>query len=311
MKTRHKIIDDIAPATRWMGMVQCESDASIEIPIIIVRGSADGPTLLLTGGVHGDEYEGPAAIQRFMCMLDPSDIKGTVIGIPVVNVTAWRNRSRFSAVDGADLNRSFSQPSSPDHSRILAEFVFDTFVRSSDVLIDIHSGGQRLDHLPLIGWYRNGDGQAEFLARRFHREMHPWLVPDAAGVLSYEAHRIGKVAFGAEWHGGGTLDLRGLVAIVSGFQHTAALLKMLDPIAEITTDNRTPIAGDYQTTEHAGLFIPTVKLGQIVDQNEPIGIIYDDLGEVVTTLYALGKGIIAGLPHLSYVKAGERVVYIG
>jgi len=292
-------------------MMVSELDASVEVPVIIIRGSTDGPTLLLTGGVHGDEYEGPAAVQRFMRMLDPSELKGTIIGIPVVNVSAWRNRSRFSATDGADLNRSFSNPNSPDHSRMLAEFVFDTFVRSSDVLIDIHSGGQRLDHLPLIGWYRNGDGQAEFLARRFHREMHPWLVPDAAGVLSYEAHREGIVALGTEWHGGGTLDPRGSVAIVTGLHRTAALLAMIDSDREGTTDNRVPIAGDYQVTEHAGFFIPLVNLGQMIDENEPIGSVYDELGEVVSTLHAMRKGIVAGLPHLSYVYAGERVVYIG
>ena len=246
-----------------------------------------------------------------MLKLDPSDINGTVIGIPVVNLTAWRNRSRFSATDGADLNRAFAQLTSPDHSTRLAEFVFDSFVKRCDVLIDLHSGGQRMDHLPLIGWYRNGDGRAESLARRFHPDMHPWLVPDAAGVLSYEAHRFGKVAFGAEWHGGGTLDLNGAQALVEGLGRTMSHLGMIPEGEKTQFDARQPIEGDYITADQSGLFEPVVTLGQKVDQNQPIGMVYDELGEEVSVIQSNMNGIVAALPHLSYVIAGERVAYIG
>jgi predicted deacylase len=278
--------------------------------MLVAKGSADGPVLLVTGGVHGDEYEGPAAIHRFLRKVDLASMAGMVIGIPVVNLSAWRNRSRFSA-DGADLNRAFAQTHTPEQSKRLAEFVFDDIVRYCDVLIDLHSGGQRMDHLPLIGWYRNGDGRAESLARRFHPEMHPWLVPDAAGVLSYEAHRIGKVAFGAEWHGGGTLDVSGADALAQGLVRTLGLLGMTTRIEDIQPDMRQPIEGDYITTDTSGLFVPAVSLGETVDESQSIGSIYDELGEMLTNIRSNVKGTIAALPHLSYVIAGERIAYIG
>jgi predicted deacylase len=168
-----------------------------------------------------------------------------------------------------------------------------------------------MDHLPLIGWYRNGDGKAESLARRFHPEMHPWLVPDAAGVLSYEAHRIGKVAFGVEWHGGGTLDVSGADALAQGLVRTLGLLGMTTRIEDIQPDMRQPIEGDYITTDTSGLFVPAVSLGETVDESQSIGLIYDELGEVLTDIRSNVKGTIAALPHLSYVIAGERIAYIG
>jgi len=306
-----EVIDNLVPGTLWRGMVCSKRDNAISIPLLVAKGMHNGPILLATGGVHGDEYEGPAAIYQFMKMLDPSRIAGTVIGIPVVNLTAWRSRSRFSATDGADLNRTFSQTNAPEPSKYLAEFVFDDFVKCCDVLVDLHSGGQRMDHLPLIGWYRNGDGRAESISRRFHPEMHPWLVPDAAGVLSYEAHRIGKVAFGAEWHGGGTLDLSGARALAEGLGRTMNLLGMTTQGEEVQPDMRQAIEGDYITTDFSGLFVPDVALGQTVDVNQSIGMVYDELGVEVASIRSNTKGIIAALPHLSYVIAGERIAYIG
>jgi predicted deacylase len=306
-----KIIDNLAPGSYWQGMVYSILDALVSVPLLVAKGSTAGPMLLVTGGVHGDEYEGPAAIHRLMRIVDPASMVGTVVGIPVVNISAWRNRSRFSATDGADLNRTFAQTQAPVQSKQLAEFVFDDFVRHCDVLIDLHSGGQRMDHLPLIGWYRNGDGRAESLARRFHTEMHPWLVPDAAGVLSYEAHRIGKVAFGAEWRGGGTLDLSGAQALVDGLGRTMGLLGMTKQSEDVQPDIRQPIEGDYITTNTSGLFVSVVALGQPVEENEPIGMVYDELGAEVASIRSNTKGIIAALPHVSYVIAGERIAYIG
>jgi len=305
------VIDNLLPGTLWRGMVCSERDDTVSVPLLVAKGYKDGPILLVTGGVHGDEYEGPAAIHQLMKKLDPSGVAGTVIGIPVVNLTAWRSRSRFSATDGADLNRTFAQTNASEQSKQLAEFVFDDFVKRCDVLIDLHSGGQRMDHLPLIGWYRNGDGRAESLARRFHPDMHPWLVPDAAGVLSYEAHCIGKVAFGAEWHGGGTLDLSGAQALVEGLGRTMGHLGMTPKSEDIQADMRQPIEGDYITTDCSGLFVPVVVLGQTVDVNEPIGMVYDELGAEVASIMSNTNGVVAALPHLSYVIAGERIAYIG
>ena len=80
-------------------------DAPIQLPVLTVTGEADGPTLVVSGAVHGDEYEGPRAIQLMWQELDPAALKGTFVGIPVVNVPAFMEGRRESPVDGLNMNR--------------------------------------------------------------------------------------------------------------------------------------------------------------------------------------------------------------
>ena len=281
------------------------------IPLLATRGHHDGPVVVVTGAVHGDEYEGPAAIHRLFNELDATTLAGTVIGLPIVNVPAWQARLRTSPLDGVDLNRVFPGPtdqSSAGPSEALAQAVFTTFVQQCDVLIDLHSGGAKLVHLPMVGWYA-GDTTAERLARTFDPALHPWLIPDRAGVLSCEARRAGKVALGAEWGGGARLDNQGVTAYVAGLRRLLATLA--GKPTELATDQRPPIAGSYQQVEAAGLFIADVALGDSVVAGDQFGLLYDSLGQVVTTVRAEWSGIVAALAHIALLDTGDRVAYIG
>jgi predicted deacylase len=100
---------------------------SIGLPLLAAVGLREGPTLVISGGVHGDEYEGPCAIQRLWRQLDPAELRGVFLGVPVVNVPAFQDGTRESPIDGFDLNRSFwefplstCQPSKTGHARALS-----------------------------------------------------------------------------------------------------------------------------------------------------------------------------------------------
>ncbi|MCB2012824.1 MAG: succinylglutamate desuccinylase/aspartoacylase family protein, partial [Geminicoccaceae bacterium] len=84
---------------------------SIMIPLSVIR-NGDGPTALLTGANHGDEYEGPIALQRLSRELDPREVNGRVIIVPFMNMPAFLAGRRTSPFDGGNLNRSF--PGRPD-----------------------------------------------------------------------------------------------------------------------------------------------------------------------------------------------------
>lgn len=282
-----------------------------DLPLLAARGVHDGPLVVVTGAVHGDEYEGPAAIQRLFTELDATTLAGTWIGLPIVNLPAWQARSRVSPLDGIDLNRVFPGPvvgQSSSVSYALAEAVFTTFVQRCDVLVDLHSGGAKLVHLPMVGWYA-GDATAERLARTFDPALHPWLIPDRAGVLSYEARRAGKVALGAEWGGGAKLDNLGVTAYVAGLRRLLAAVA--GGPADLVADQRPPLAGSYQQVEAAGLFVAEVTLGAVVTAGDRLGMLYDPLGQVVATVRAQWSGRIAALAHVALLDAGDRVAYIG
>lgn len=302
----------LAPGSSWRGFAPGIAGEDDGFPVIAVRGAQSGPRIVITGGVHGDEYEGPSAIFKFMGQLEPGRLSGQVTAVPVANPAAWARRQRTTPVDDGDLNRHFPDRHPETPTGQLAERIFETFVRHCDLLIDLHSGGLRMVHLPLIGWYRQTAPDAENLARRFHGALHPWIIPDAVGVLTYEAVRLGKTAFGAEWGGGGGLDLAGVEAICTGLLRTLQVLDVYEGLElPVAVDDRSPIAGDYLVSPHTGLFQPGVRLGEAVAQGQPLGEILNAIGERLAAPTAPVAGTVAALPHLAWVLAGERIAYIG
>ncbi len=296
---------------QWRGWWQAADPDLLPLPVLAARGASDGPTTLLTGSVHGDEYEGPAAIHHLFNTLDLGRLRGRVIGLPIVNVAAYRARSRTSPVDGVDLNRTFpgTTAGQPSLSYRLAHHIFATFVEPCDLLVDLHSGGAKLLHLPMVGWYA-GDETAERLARTFHPALHPWLIPDREGVLSYAARCAGKVAIGAEWGGGARLDNQGVAAYVAGIaQLLTTFADPRHPVSEL--DQRPPIAGTYQEVQAGGLFVADVALGNQVQQGDTLGRLYDELGVEVAVIVAERAGLVAALAHNALLDLGERVAYLG
>ncbi len=296
----------------WRGWWETGLPGPPALPVLAARGRQSGPTLVVTGGVHGDEYEGPTAIQALFADLDMARLCGRVLGLPVLNMAAWEARSRVTPADGLNLNRVFpGRPEETGPTAALAQVVFETFVRPCAALVDLHSGGAALDHLPLIGWY--GDAVSQRVGRGFGAALHPWRMPDVPGVLSYEAHRAAKVALGAEWHGGARLDLAGVAAYTEGLRRILQALEMIpmEGSAAEPADTRLPIAGDYQETAQGGLFVPQVALGDRVEAGTRLGTLRDALGETVAAIRAEHGGIVAGLPHIAWLRPGDRVAYIG
>ena len=79
---------------------------SVMIPICVIR-NGKGPLALLTGGNHGDEYEGPLALYELARTLEPKDVTGTVVIMPAMNYPAFRAGTRTSPIDKGNMNRSF------------------------------------------------------------------------------------------------------------------------------------------------------------------------------------------------------------
>ncbi len=316
MNTASDIWNSLAPGTVWRGTA-C-GDHAPAFPLFAARGEGDGPSLLLVGGVHGDEYEGTAAIWRFFRAIDVGRIKGRVTAIPVANVCAWQAQTRQGSPDGVDMNRVFGKGGDAGPTARVADFIFERLVRPADVVLDFHSGGIRMSHLPICGWYE-GDRAAECIARQFGPAFHPWRIPPAEGVLSYEARRIGKIALGLEWKGGGRVDPAGVSAYVAGIFRVLDLIAGMgsgaacrrDPAIGFPPDERTPMAGGYLTAGVSGLFIPQTALGCALRKGDIIGAIHAANGDPLQQLAADHDGMVAALPHQAYVRAGDRIAYLG
>ena len=108
--------------------------------------NGSGPTVLFTGGVHGDEYEGQIAVSRLARRhCDPAPIKGRVIMLPAVNVPAVLNDTRLSPVDHRDMNRCFPGNPRGTFSEMLAHFIDTVLLPLVDVSVDLHTAGHSME----------------------------------------------------------------------------------------------------------------------------------------------------------------------
>src|SRR6185312_6423005 len=117
---------------------------SIVMPIACVkRGS--GPTALLTGANHGDEYEGPIALFDLARTLRSEDVAGRVIILPAMNYPAFRAGTRTSPIDRGNLNRIFPGRADGGVTQKIADYIQRYLLPIADFVLDIHSGGKTLE----------------------------------------------------------------------------------------------------------------------------------------------------------------------
>src|SRR5262245_27749415 len=107
-------LDRVPPNTKAslaLDVTPLPTGAMLHLPLLVARGAAPGKTIVVLGGVHGDEYEGMAAVRAVFRSLDPAEMRGTFLGVPVCNPPAFAAAARASPLDGQNLARVF--PGSP------------------------------------------------------------------------------------------------------------------------------------------------------------------------------------------------------
>ncbi len=279
-----------------------------------VEGRQPGPHLLVTGGVHGDEFEPMAAVRRLLLRLRPEGLRGRVTLVPVVNEPAFRI-GRRTAEDGLDLARTC--PGRPDGSvteRIA--FALSELIRSADFYVDLHTGGTRLRVLPLVGYMLHPEEAVLAAQRRMGRAFGLPIVwgtdPNLDGRSLSVARDARVPAIYAEYHGG-SCDLAGVSAYVEGCLNVLAELGMIDaPIARrpepLVVEDARASSGHMQVNHPSpcdGFFEPAVELGQRVARGDVLGTVSEPLGDRVEPIQAAHGGIVLVLHTFGRIDAGE------
>src|SRR5919109_950049 len=181
---------------------------SVMIPIAVIR-NGEGPTALLTGGNHGDEYEGPLALFDLARTLDPKDVAGTVIIVPAINYPAFRAGTRTSPIDKGNMNRTF--PGRPDGTvtQKIADYFQRELLPRADIVFDFHSGGKTLDFVPFCAAHvlpdKAQEGKAFAAVEAFSAPYSVKMLEiDTVGMYDTAAEEMGKVFVTTELGGGGT-----------------------------------------------------------------------------------------------------------
>ena len=286
---------------------------SVMIPITVVK-NGEGPTALLTGANHGDEYEGPLALFDLANTLKAEQVNGRVIIVPAMNYPAFRAGTRTSPIDGGNLNRSF--PGRPDGS--VTEKIADYFQRVllplADFVLDFHSGGRTLEFLPFAAAHILPDKAQEdrcFAAVKAFGAPYSMkmLEIDAVGMYDTAAEGLGRVFVTTELAGGGTatpatvaIARRGLANFL---KHCGILDGTVAPAETVWLDM--PSADCFVFSEDDGVVELLVELGGEVTRGQPLARIWPvgRTGVAPVTLSARMDGVLAARHFPGLIKCGD------
>ncbi len=287
---------------------------------IILQGDSPGPTLLITGGVHGDEFEPITAIRRLSDRITRDGLAGTLQLVPLVNEPAFLIGQRC-AEDGLDLARTC--PGGPTGS-ITQQIAHElsAMIRETDFYIDLHTGGRTMMVQPLTGYMLHADGgvldRQRAMARAFSLPLVWGTTPRLEGRSLSVARDASVPAIYAEYEGGGRFSEAGVRAYVDGCLNVMALLGMIPPREtvpsniEVVEDAREG-SGHMQVqhpSPHAGVFEPAVELGQHVRACDPLGTVFDPQTGVSTAVPTAQTGRIIVLRTWPQVVAGDALAVI-
>jgi N-alpha-acetyl-L-2,4-diaminobutyrate deacetylase len=286
---------------------------SVMIPVCVIR-NGEGPTALLTGGNHGDEYEGPLALYDLARTLDPKDVSGTVIIVPAMNYPAFRAGTRTSPIDKGNMNRSF--PGRPDGT--VTEKIADYFQRHllprADIVLDFHSGGKTLDFLPFCAAHVLPDKEQE---RKAFAAVAAFSAPysmrmieiDTVGMYDTAAEEMGKVFVTTELGGGGTSRAETVRIARCGTLNVLRHAGIVSGAVEKTPTRWLDMpSGDcFSFAEDDGLIETMIDLGESVEADKVVARIHPvgRTGGAPQEIRAKMSGVLAARHFPGLVKAGD------
>lgn len=277
------------------------------IPVFVVRGVEEGPTLLLNAGLHGDELGGIEAVKKVVKDIDPMSLKGTLLAVPVVNIPAWKEQKRNSSEDGLNLNRLFPGSSKGTLSERVAYHFFHKLLLNSDFSLDLHTASYPDRFIPhaRIRVLHTPDKVIELLSA-FGIELI-WKREGAPGMLQVAALSKGIPAVTIELGGG---EYRDITLGSDGALNIMRYLGMLEGGYDQST-NLAELAEDRMKIPSPvdGLFQSYVELGSTLMSGSYLGRVTGEDG-LEKEIFSPVNGLLAGMCGEGRVKKGKRLYFI-
>jgi predicted deacylase len=280
----------------------------LHLPVTVLRGRRDGPSLFLSAALHGDEIDGVEIIRRVLDGLSPDTLRGTLFAVPIVNVFGFVHQSRYLP-DRRDLNRSFPGSDSGSMAAQLAHSFMHEVVRHCDVGIDLHTASHFRTNLPQTRADLRNDRIRE-LALAFDAPVTMHSKPPRGSLRAAAARRRVNVLV---YEGGEVMRFTPEVirAGVAGVRRVMATMGM-------TRDSRRPrrsrtfVSGDsrWVRARRSGIARISASLGDRVTAQESLGTVSGPLGERQATIRATADGIVVGLRTNPLVNRGEAIAHI-
>lgn len=301
--------EEIVPGTQHtveLAVANLYTHTHLMMPVHVINGRQEGPTVFLTAAIHGDELNGVEVIKRVLKRKILKGLRGRVLAVPIVNVFGFINQSRYLP-DRRDLNRSFPGRSTGSLAARLAHLVATEIVAQADFGIDLHTGSAFRTNLPQI---RADLSHPD--VRRLARAFGAPIVIDAnvrEGSLRQYAGEQGVPTLLYESGEALRLDELSINAGVRGIVRVLRELDMLPASSKRSTGSAPTYANTttWVRAPMSGIINSRCRLGQHVKAQEVLARISDPFGEIEKELVAPVGGIVIGRSTSPLTHEGDAL----
>ena len=312
-----------APGEKSSGTLEVPAgvDAATSIPVVVVNGAKPGKVLALVSGAHGTEYVSIIAIEKLIAALDPAQVTGTVILVPLINIQSFEQKvPHVNPVDNKSMNRFY--PGKPDGTQTerASYLITKEIVDRCDYLIDYHGGDLDESLRPYSYWAPTGKEKQD----RTSKEMVLAFGLDhiiiwrerptdisATRYLDNTASVRGKPSIVVEAGHAGTVETDDVALLVNGTLSTMRALKIIPgephPIENpVWLEKIIDVSSDLE-----GIFYPLVKRGTYVQEGMKLGYVTDFFGKTIFEARAPAAGVVLHLNAVPSLKKGDNIANIG
>jgi len=295
-----------------------EKGEPVQQSLLVIRGNKDGPVLLLTGGVHGDEFEGPQTIMNLFHEIEPEKLSGSLVGLVIANEPAYEDANRCNSIDGKNLARVFPGDPKGSVTEQIAYWMGERLISKAEYYIDFHSSGSDSEMPQMCGYFKYNSTSdkltSQDMAEAFRAKV-TWAHPDFAKgrTLSY-AYAHGIPAIYTECPSTRCVSKNDLEVYQRGALNVMKLIGMMQGKVE-GSRSKYYLKGNGDTDKCVlattdGFFQPDKNLLDLVKKGERLGTIISLSGELLEEIFSPMQGYVGMRRMLPSAHVGDSLFLI-
>ncbi|WP_435143304.1 succinylglutamate desuccinylase/aspartoacylase family protein [Halobaculum sp. P14] len=284
----------------------------VRIPVTIVNGERDGPTVFLSAAAHGDELNGIEVVREVAFEWDRSDLAGTLICMPVLNVPAFLAQQRYLPVYDRDLNRSFPGAADSTSSKRMAHTIFTNFIEPCDLGLDFHTSTRGRTNMVHVRADMSNPEVAR-LARAFGSNV----VIDSegsSGMLRVEAAAVDTPTITVEMGEAHRFQRTLIDYALDGVRSVFGEYGVTDPAAVRWPGWRTVITDEKEKTwlraDAGGMVDMHFEKGALVHEGDTVCTITNPFKDDNTAVVAPFTGLLVGVLENPVVYPGNPLCHL-
>ena len=296
-------------------------DAGTNIPVVVVNGAKPGKVLALVSGAHGTEYVSIIAIEKLIAKLDPAELTGTVILVPLVNIASFEQKvPHVNPIDNKSMNRFYPGKADGTQTERASYLITKQVVDECDYLIDYHGGDLDESLRPYAYWGPTGQPVQDHISKEMVLafgldHIIIWSErpsdPSATRYLDNTATVRGKPSIVVEAGHAGTVETDDVNLLVDGTLSTMRALKMLPGEPRVIENPVWIEKLSDVLADGPGIWYPLVKRGTYVSAGMKLGTITDYFGKVIAEPRAPVSGVVLHVNALPSLKNGDNIADLG